>query len=55
MINDLVFMIETARYELNKLKAIVKKTSPIDKKTSPHRSSQIPILSDEQLEVEFNQ
>lgn len=55
-INDMVFMIDTARHELNKLKAIVKKTtSPVERKFSPLRSSQIPILSEDQFIVEFNQ
>jgi hypothetical protein len=48
-------MIETARHELNKLKAVVKKTPPFEKKVSPERSSQVPILSDDQFLVEFNQ
>jgi hypothetical protein len=48
-------MIETARHELNKLKAVVKKTTPIERKASPLRSSQVPILGDEQFMVEFNQ
>jgi hypothetical protein len=49
-------MMDTARHELNKLKAIVKKTtSPVERKVSPLRSSQIPILSEDQFIVEFNQ
>ena len=48
-------MIDTAKHELAKLKAVVKKTSPMERQISPTRDPQNPIMTDELLLIEFNQ
>jgi hypothetical protein len=55
MINDLIYMIETSRHELSKLKAVVKRTPLVERQVSPLRGNQNPILTDDHLMVEFNQ
>ena len=31
LISDLIYMIETARHEVNKLKAVVKRSAPVER------------------------